>query len=241
MSEGEVVTTRRETAFTSTGIRERVPPNKIPSNGCRLTDGGDCVTISNLIRKFRVMIRENLMKALAGLVTIVIGMSLLGIRFEDELIFATNWVVDRIGFAGLCLILFFSDTIVTPVFPDILLVVVAKSELSEHWPRYVFVLGLVSVVAGMMGWMIGRSLGHLHAVQQFMDQFSKEQRDFIRKYGFWGVVLGATTPLPYSVTCWTAGAAGVRWQTVLAASLLFRIPRIIVYYLLIASAINLFG
>jgi hypothetical protein len=34
---------------------------------------------------------------------------------------------------------------------------------------------------------------------------------------------------------------GIRWTTVLAASVLFRIPRIIIYYLLIASSGGLFG
>jgi hypothetical protein len=54
-------------------------------------------------------------------------------------------------------------------------------------------------------------------------------------------VLGAATPLPYSVSSWTAGALGVRRSTVLSASVLFRIPRFILYYLLIASTSDLFG
>ena len=79
------------------------------------------------------MIRENLLKALAGILLIVVMMSVLGFWLEAEMIIGTNWVVDRIGFAGLCLILFVSDTLVTPFPPDILLVVIAKSDLAERW------------------------------------------------------------------------------------------------------------
>ncbi len=187
------------------------------------------------------MIRENLLKALASILLIVVTMSVLGFWLEEEMIIGTNWVVDRIGFAGLCLILFVTDTLVTPFPPDILLVVIAKSDLAERWLTYVLILGLVSVGAGMLGWCLGRWLGHFKFIQRLFGHFNDEQRTFIRKYGFWAIVVGAATPLPYSVTCWTAGAMGVRCSTVLTASVLFRIPRIIIYYLLIISTGNLFG
>jgi membrane protein YqaA with SNARE-associated domain len=179
------------------------------------------------------------MKALTSILLVIIVIAALGLWFEEELVLAAGWLVDRIGFAGMCLILFITDTLVTPVSPDILLLMIAKSELARQWPRYVLILGMVSVGAGMLGWFVGRWLGHFKFSRRLFDRFNDEQRGFIRKYGFWAIVLGAATPLPYSVTCWTAGAVGIRWPTVLAASLLFRIPRIILYYQLIASASNL--
>lgn len=187
------------------------------------------------------MIRENLLKALAGILIIAIAMGVLGFWFDAELTLCTNWVAEHIGFAGLCLIMLITDTLVTPFPPDILLIVIAKSELAERWYLYVVILGIVSVCAGMLGWGIGRWLGHIDFVRNRLGQFNGRQSDFIRRYGFWGIVLGATTPLPYSVTCWTAGIIGLRWTTVFAASVLFRIPRLILYYLLISLTGNLSG
>lgn len=181
------------------------------------------------------MIRENLLKALASILIIVVSMNVLGIWLEEEMSVGANWVVDRIGFAGLCLILFVTDTLVTPFSPDILLIVVAKSDLAEQWLRYILILAILSVGAGMLGWSIGRWLGHFSSTQRLFGQINDEQRSFMHKYGFWAVALGAITPLPYSFTCWTAGAMGLRWTKVLAASVLFRIPRIIIYYMVIAS------
>jgi membrane protein YqaA with SNARE-associated domain len=180
------------------------------------------------------MLRQNLIKALLGLCLLFAAIAVLGVLFEDEMAAGTNWLVARIGFAGMCLILLVTDTLVTPFPPDVLLVLIAKSELSAHWPRYVLALGMVSVCAGMLGWAIGRWLGHRPVVARLFGEFKDEHRDFIRKYGFWAVVLGSITPLPFSVTCWSAGIMALRWQTVLAAALLFRIPRFFVYYLLIA-------
>jgi len=187
------------------------------------------------------MIQENLLKALIALVAFLVVMGVLGFLFEEEMELATTWVVDRIGFAGLGLILLVTDTLVTPFPPDLLLVVIARSRLSDDWLRYVLTLGVISVAAGMLGWAIGRWLGHFRFVKQLFGEFKAEHQEFIRKYGFWAVAIGSITPFPFSVTCWTAGVMGLRWSTVLLAALLFRIPRFIGYYWLIASSGNWFG
>ncbi|HMU64322.1 MAG: hypothetical protein E6Q61_00825 [Nitrosomonas sp.] len=181
------------------------------------------------------MIRENLIKALIAIGVFVVLMAALGFLFEDELATATSWVVERIGFAGLCMILLVTDTFVTPFPPDILLIVIAKSSLSEQWPFYVLILSMVSVFAGMLGWGIGRWLGHFQFAKRLFGEFKDEHREFIRRYGFWAVVIGAITPLPFSVTCWASGVMGLRAVTVFSAAALFRIPRFFIYYWIIAS------
>lgn len=187
------------------------------------------------------MIQENLLKALVALVLFVLAMGFVGFLFEEEMELATTWVVERIGFAGMGLILLVTDTLVTPFPPDVLLLVIAKSRLSEHWLRYVLALGVISLRAGLLGWAIGRWLGHFGFVTRGFGEFKDGHRDFIRKYGFGGVALGSVTPFPFSVTCWTAGVMGLRWLTVLLAAILFRTPRFVLYYWLIASSRSWFG
>lgn len=186
------------------------------------------------------MIRENVIKAVIALVAFAIAMSVLGYLFEDELTVGTNWIVERIGFLGLCLILLVTDTLVMPFTPDILLVVIAKSPLAEQWPIYVLILGTISSFAGLMGWGIGRWLGHFEFVQRIFGEFKEDHREFIRRYGFWAVAIGSITPLPFSMTCWTAGVMGLRAMTVLLAALIFRVPRFFLFYWLIASTGNWF-
>lgn len=186
------------------------------------------------------MIERNLYAALFALGAFIVVMGVLGYAFEGELAAIANWVVDRIGFAGLALILMVTDTLVTPFPPDILLVVVAKSPLAEDWPVYVGILGMVSVTAGMTGFGIGRWLGHFEWSKKLFGQFKEDHEAFIRRYGFWAVAIGSVTPLPYSVTCWSAGVLGVPGTHVLAAAVMFRIPRIFSVYWLLSTTGNFF-
>ena len=57
----------------------------------------------------------------------------------------------------------------------------------------------------------------------------------MRSYGVWAIVLAALTPLPWSVTSWTAGALHMPWRHYLLGSLA-RAPRIILYYVFIHAA-----
>ena len=182
------------------------------------------------------MIQKNLIKALIGLIFFVILMGALGYWFEPQLVLITTWIVDQVGFVGMAMLLWVTDSLVTPFPPDILLIIIANSPLAEDWLFYVTILGVISVGAGMTGYGIGRWLRHFLWVQKLFSQLNQEHQDFIQKYGFWAIVIGAITPLPYSLTCWTAGALGLRWTIVLTASILFRIPRFIVIYWLLANA-----
>lgn len=187
------------------------------------------------------MVRKNLIKAIIALAVFIFVIGGLSVWLEQEIILITNAVVDRIGFFGLCLILLITDTLVTPFPPDVLLLVIANSPLAEHWPFYVLILGCVSVCAGMIGWKIGQKLGGTGLAKRLFGDVQPEHREFIQKYGFWAIVLGAITPLPFSVTCWIAGILKIRWQVVLAAAVLFRIPRFVLYYWLIISTTQFFG
>lgn len=191
------------------------------------------------IESFTIVIQKNLIRAFVGLTFFVILMGLLGYWFEPELILVTTWIVERVGFTGMAMLLWATDSLVTPFPPDILLIIIANSQLSEGWLFYVSILGAISVGAGMTGYAIGRWLQHFLWVQKLFSQLSQEHQDFIQKYGFWAIVIGAITPLPYSLTCWTAGALGLRWTIVLTASILFRIPRFIVIYWFLDNASGL--
>lgn len=184
--------------------------------------------------------RAVLMKTVIAITVALVLMSVLGFAFEHELEVFAQWVADRLGFAGLGAILLVTDTVVTPFPPDVLLIVVAKSAFASDWPWYVGTLGAVSAWAGVQGWAIGRWLGHKPLSRRLFGEFKSEHADMVRKYGLWAVLAGAVTPMPFSVTCWSAGVLGLGFWPVLTACL-FRIPRFYLYYGIVAAGVSLFN
>ena len=95
------------------------------------------------------------------------------------------------------------------------------------------------MLGGIGGYWIGRLLGHLKIVQQVTGGFSKDGRRLISRYGEWGIVLAALTPIPFSTVCWISGMVKVRFLYVVFATFA-RIPRMIIYYLALMAGFTLF-
>ena len=185
-----------------------------------------------MTQEFRSLIQKKLLLMFLGMVGLFLLGAFVNLHLETEIREATWMITERFGFFGLALLLFCSDSLISPIPPELILMIVAKGPLAENWVPYVGVLGILSATGGVLGWWIGRRLGHLRFVNRVIGKFRQQNEDSIRRFGFWFVALGALTPLPFSITCWTAGALDVPLRPLVYAALL-RVPRIFGGYLLI--------
>ncbi len=183
-------------------------------------------------------VRRAVIQAVLMLLALVGGMALLGRFFAPELLLATSWVNEQVGFAGLAVILFATDAVITPIPPDLLLVVIANTDLAHRWWLYVPTLGVISSGAGIVAWHLSSRVGHTRIPRLIFGRFRERNAAVVSRYGALAVALGALTPIPYSVTCWTAGILHVPLRRVAWVTLL-RIPRFIGYYLVIAWSTHL--
>jgi membrane protein YqaA with SNARE-associated domain len=142
------------------------------------------------------------------------------------------WVVDHLGLMGVAFFTFFTDMLIVPMSVDILFPFVPS------WPpvSLLATMSLASAIGGIGGYWIGRLLGHLQIVQLVTARFSSDTRRLVSHYGVWAVVLAGLTPIPFSTVCWIAGMVKVNPYGVALASL-SRIPRMIIYYLLIRGGL----
>jgi membrane protein YqaA with SNARE-associated domain len=160
-----------------------------------------------------------------------------GVFLRSEVITFATWTYGHLGFAGLTALFLVSETVVSPVPPEVFLLVVAGSELSESWVAPITVLGLVSTAGGNLGWLLGLGLRETGLVHRMLGKHHGRSVELMRRFGIWAVVLSATTPIPWSVTSWTAGALHVSWKRYALGSLA-RLPRIVLYYLSIHTAFH---
>jgi membrane protein YqaA with SNARE-associated domain len=163
---------------------------------------------------------------------VLVGLA--GAYFESHVVTASTWFTDRFGVVGILAAICVSDTIISPLPPDALLIVIAKGKLAGSWAWLVPVGGFASGLGGFVGSFIGKALG-VRWLGPRTRQLLDEHRPVIERYGVWAVVLGALTPVPFSVTCWLARMAGLRPARILVACLL-RVPRFMLYYLFIVQA-----
>ncbi len=180
--------------------------------------------------ELKKLFRKHLVRGLILLLILIAFIFILALSFEPQIKATSDWLINQFGFLGISVIVFFADLIVSPIPPDVALFFIGKSELHKQWFIYVPFLGLISTLAGVAGWFIGTRLHNLSVVQRYMVYFGADQhRDQIKRFGFWMLILGALTPLPFSITCWLAGIIKIPLKTTVVACL-FRIPRFIIYY-----------
>ncbi len=185
--------------------------------------------------------KNHLKKILIGtFISLIIVISIagfLGFLYSDSI---TEFIAKRTGFLGLALIILIADSLI-PAFPtDIILLIIAKSSLNNEWGIYILIVGITSIIAGVFGWNIGQWVRNKTNFD-FMSKH-KNNSNLLQRYGSLGVAIGALTPIPFSITCWTAGFLKMPFRDFLLASF-FRIPRYFIYFIAInysEQIINIF-
>lgn len=179
--------------------------------------------------ELKKIFRKHLLRGLGFLLLLVCFIFVLALSFEPQIRASADWLTEHFGFAGLSFVVFLSDIIISPIPPDAALFFIGKSQMHSQWIVWVPLLGLISSLAGICGWMVGHKLQHLRMVKKMMIRFTRENKGAIKRFGFWMVVIGAFTPLPFSLTCWVAGIIKLPLQTFALAALM-RVPRFVLYY-----------
>ena len=171
------------------------------------------------------------------LILLLAAVALSGILLRHEMKAVAGGIYDALGFGGLALALFVADTFVSPVPTDLILWIVASSELSARWYAPVTILALLSTLGGHVGWWLGWRLAETGLVRRMVGRYHGRSLEVMRRHGMWAVVLAAVTPLPWSLASWTAGALHMPWRSYLLGSLA-RFPRLILYYIFIHLAFH---
>ncbi len=207
------------------------------SEGSRSSPDGS-YTVNN--GGLQTQIRRALLRTVVSLAIVICVVGFVGVAFQVELHAAANWVFHKMGIWGLTGVLLLSETVISPLAPDLFLVIVANSELHSRWWVVVPMMGLVSSLGGNLGWAIAFALGETSLFRVLVGRFRERHRMLVSRYGRWAIALAALTPLPYSVTCWTAGILEMKWRDLAGATLL-RVPRFLVYYVAIAHSEDVIG
>nr|MCU0825402.1 VTT domain-containing protein [Leptospira sp.] len=91
-------------------------------------------------------------------------------------------------------------------------------------------MSLGSILGGSLAYLIGLKLiPRFHLGRKMVLHYEDKLLPYLRKYGFWAVVLSALTPIPYSWMAYTVGTFKMPFHLFLLGSL-FRIFRMSIYF-----------
>jgi len=150
-----------------------------------------------------------------------------------------HWADTPYGTPAL-LILAFAESSFFPVPPDVLLIALSLSIPKKAF-RYALICAIGSVLGGMLGYAIGH-FGYEAVGKPIIDFYNghavmeKIEMQYER-YGFWGVLIAAVTPIPYKVFTISSGFFRFDFWTFLFASVIGRSLR----FFAVAGLIYLFG
>ena len=174
--------------------------------------------------------RALIMKFIVGVVVMMGALGLLGLFFKDPLLELSAGFVDRLGGPGVALGFFVGDAFTLPVPHEAFNTFGLMGGLG-FW-TVVFWASAGSITGAQLGYLIGRKLSHTRLFARMIGKRGEQMRLLAIRYGVFFLVLGALTPLAFSVCVWTVAALGMRYRIFLAVTML-RIPRVMFYTWLI--------
>ena len=136
----------------------------------------------------------------------------------------------------------FSESIIFPIPVDVLLV-----PMSLLNPSMAIWFGVVSMVASVLGGVIGYWLGHRlgrPALRIFVSSSKSDRAErLFDKYGAWAVLAAAVTPIPYKVFTIIAGVLNLELKKFVLASIIgrgFRFLSIGILFYIYGEEVKLF-
>ena len=140
--------------------------------------------------------------------------------------------VERLGFAGVAVGVFLADAFTFPVPPQVYMLAALAGGASPAIT--VTVTCASSLVAGNVGYRLAARLSGVSFFRARIDAARPRLDPLFRRYGVWAVAIGSLTPMPYSILCYLAGIYRLP-PRLFALLLLFRVPRILFFYVLIRT------
>lgn len=135
------------------------------------------------------------------------------------------------GLTGL-LIAAFTESFISPVLPDLLLIPLALAN-PQNAIYYGLAATMVSVVGGLIGYVLGLKIG-LPAARRFIPaRYMDKIYCVVKENGLWAIFLASLSPIPYKFVSITAGALKINLPLFVIISFLGRGKRFLLEGILI--------
>lgn len=124
-------------------------------------------------------------------------------------------LLEQMGMLGLFLFSF-TESLFHPIPVDPILI--AMTAMGEWSVMTIFFWALLgSVLGGLFAHFLGSHFGKPIFIKLFGELRFEQGKKFMEKWGVWGIIITAITPIPFKIAAWMSGILHMsRWKFILA-------------------------
>lgn len=182
---------------------------------------------------FYMFIWESLKKAFWPIVIVVVGLFLFN-RYVYNINDGLQTMTETFSRGGLLVVFFVSETILGLVPPEIF---IAWSKKTSEPILNLSILATLSYLGGITAYHIGRASLKIKAVKEYLEVKMADHLKNTKKWGGLLILVGALLPLPFAISCLTAGMIKYPFKNVVLFGL-FRFLRFAIYAWAIFSVVS---
>jgi membrane protein YqaA with SNARE-associated domain len=168
-----------------------------------------------------------LVLSLGALIAVI---ALAGYLARDELEALGRAFVRRLGLPGIFAGVFLADAFSFPIPPQFYMLTAIAGGGSQV--AAMITICFASLLAGHTGYRLAGRLARVRVLARRIEASRPKIDRLFERYGYWAIAVGSLTPIPFSVLCYLAGLYRMP-PRLFTAMLLFRVPRLLVFYALI--------
>lgn len=180
-----------------------------------------------------MFIWESLKKAILPIIGLIIGLYLFN-KYVYNLNDGLQHMTDTFSRAGIFTVFFISETILGLLPPEVF---IAWSKKTSCPISNLSILATLSYLGGILSYYIGKASLKLKAVRYYLEVKMAKHLKNTKKWGGFLIIVGALLPVPFAITCMTAGMIRYPISNVLIFGL-FRFLRFAIYGWAIFSVVK---
>ncbi|CAM1372013.1 YqaA family protein [Tenacibaculum xiamenense] len=182
---------------------------------------------------FYMFIWESLKKAFWPIVAVVVGLILFN-KYVYNINDGLQAMTETFSRVGVLITFFISETLLGLIPPEIF---IAWSKKTSEPVINLSILAFLSYSGGIISYFIGRSALKIKSVKQYLEVKMAKHLKNTSKWGGFLILVGALLPLPFSISCMTAGMIKYPFKGVVVFGL-FRFLRFAIYAWAIFSMVS---
>lgn len=160
---------------------------------------------------FYSFVGSSLKKTIIPILLIIVAILLFN-KYVFNINESLQFITETFPISGILATFFASESFLGLIPPEIF---IAWSKKTNEPILYLLILASLSYIGGIVSYFIGKAISNIATIKKYLEVKMAKQLKNTKKWGGLLIVAGALLPIPFSMTCITAGMIKYPFKSVL--------------------------